>query len=419
MKRTRRVVLAIASALLAAACGNSNSAGGPDASKGGDGNPGGPDAANSPDGNLPSGVAAIPLSSPDGSFYTANVSIGSQSFAMVVDTGSTTAAVAGSTCTGCGVTPSYKPGATATDQHQTASAQYGSGSWNGEIYADTMGLGFGTPSASVKLASITSQTTFFDGNQNTFQGLLGLGGDNLLTQGTTSFLDGIVAAGVKDIESFQMCDANGGTMWLGGYDASHTGADPQYTAMSQSTQQLYYMVTLSDMKLGNTSIGYTSSTAIADTGTSLFYVSQTVANNVVTQANKATTLWQGTFASQQGVYCAMAKSGVTAAQIDTAMPPLNMTFPGAGGSFTMSIPATHSYMLDAGSGMWCIGIAYNSGLPGNITLMGDVGLRGMVTIFDRTKHQVGFAPSKGCPAAFTESAKAPTWVRERGHIPAL
>jgi hypothetical protein len=415
MKRTRRVVLAIASALVAASCGSSNKGAGPDASGDGDGNPGGGDAAN-PDSNLPSGVVAIPLSSPDGSFYTANMMIGAQSFAMVVDTGSTSAAVAGSACTGCGVTPSYKPGTTAADQHQAASAQYGSGSWKGEIYSDMLGLGFGTPSVAVKFASITSQVTFFDGNQNTFQGLLGLGGDGLLTQGTTSFLDAVVAAGVKDIESFQMCDSAGGTMWMGGYDASHTGAAPQYTAMN--TQLPYYAVTLSDMKLGTTSIGYTSSSAVADTGTSLFYVPQAVANNVVTQANKQTTLWQSNFtADSQGIYCTMAKSGVTATQIDAAMPPLTLTFPGSGGSFTMSAPATHSYMLDASGGMWCIGIAYNSQLFG-ITLMGDVGLRGFVTVFDRVNQQVGFAPSKGCPASFRAKTE-PTWVRERGHIPSF
>ena len=413
MHHARSVLLVIGPALLAA-CGGSST-----------GNPGNPDAANpnGPDARPPdaqplTGVAAIPLTgAADGSFYTASVGVGGQSFDMIIDTGSTTTAVAGQSCTNCGVSPRYTPGSTATDQHQAASAQYGSGSWNGEIFKDQVGLGQGTPAVPVKIASITSQQTFFQGGG--VEGLLGLGGDALLTQGTTSFLDGIVAAGVKDIESFQMCDARGGTMWLGGYDASHTGADPQYTAMKSPTQQLYYMVQLSDMKLGSTSIGFTSSTAIADTGTSLFYVPQTAANNIVAQANKATALWQGTFTSQQGIYCAMAKSGVTAAQIDSTMPPLTMTFPGTSGSFTMSIPATSSYMLDGGSGLWCIGITYNSqlGLPSNFVLMGDVGLRGMVTIFDRTKNQVGFAPSKGCPAAFTESAKAPTWVRERGHLP--
>jgi hypothetical protein len=183
-----------------------------------------------------------------------------------------------------------------------------------------------------------------------------------------------------------------------------------------NAQLPYYAITLSDMKLGSTSIGYSSSTAIADTGTSLFYVSQAVANGVVAQANKATTVFDVPFAQQQGIYCAMAKTGVTSTQIDAAMQPLTMTFPGSGGSFTVSAPASRSYMFDAGGGLWCIGIAYNSQLAG-FTLMGDIGLRGFVTIFDRVGKRIGFAPEKGCAGSHFRAATAPTPLRERGHIP--
>jgi hypothetical protein len=396
-------------AIAFAACGNNNNNqhNGPDA-------PPMVDAAK-PDAPLP-GVAAIPLMSPDGTFYTAATTIGAQSFAMVVDTGSTTAAVAGTSCTTCAVTPKYTPGTSATDQHQAASAQYGSGSWNGEIFSDQMGLGAMTPAVAVKLASISSEKTFFDGNNNAFQGLLGLGGDGLLTQGTTSYFDGVVAAGVMNIVSFEMCDADGGTMWLGGYDPAHTAAAPQYASMS--SQLPYYAVTLSDLKLGTTSVGFTSSTAIVDTGTSLFYVSQTVANNIVTQANKATTVFTGAFTSQQGVFCATTKTGVTAAQIDAALPPLALTFNGTGGAFTITAPATSSYLLDTGGGMYCIGISSNPQLAG-FTLMGDIGMRGFVTIFDRVNHQVGFAPEKGCAGRPHAHASVATPLRERGHVPDL
>ena len=390
-----------------AACGSNghNQNDGPDA-------PPTVDAAR-PDAPVPD-LAAIPLASPDGTFYTASTQIGTQSFAMVVDTGSTTAAVAGASCTGCAVTPLYAPGASATDQHQTASAQYGSGSWKGEIFSDQVGLGAMTPVVPVKLASITSQTTFFDGNNNGYQGLLGLGGDGLLTQGTTSYFDQVVTAGIKSIASFQLCDSAGGTMWLGGYDPAHTAAAPQYTAMK--SQLPYYAVTLSDMKLGTTSLGYTSSIAIVDTGTSLFYVSQAVASNVLAEANKATAVFAGAFTQQQGVYCAMAKAGVTDAQIDAALSPLTLTFPGTAGSFTISAPATRSWLLDVGGGMWCIGISSDAQLAG-FSLMGDIGLRGFVTVFDRTNHQVGFAPEMGCAGGPHVRASVATPLRERGHIP--
>jgi len=403
MEGARFAFIAIASA----ACGhNDNQHNGPDAPPAVD--------APKPDAPVPD-VAAIPLMSPDGTFYTAATQIGGQSFAMVVDTGSSTAAVAGTPCTACAVTPKYTPGTSATDEHQTASAQYGSGSWNGEIFSDQMGLGAMTPAVPVKLASISTEKTFFDGNNNGFQGLLGLGGDGLLTQGTTSYFDGVVAAGMKSIVSFEMCDAAGGTMWLGGYDPAHTAAAPQYAAMS--AQLPYYAITLSDLKLGTTSVGFTSSTAIVDTGTSLFYVSPTVANNVVTQANKATTVFTGAFAQQQGIFCATAKTGVTPAQIDAALPPLALTFKGTAGAFTISAPATSSYLLDVGGGMWCIGISSDPQLAG-FTLMGDIGMRGFVTIFDRVNHQIGFAPEMGCTRPQAHASVA-TPLRERGRLPDL
>jgi hypothetical protein len=181
------------------------------------------------------------------------------------------------------------------------------------------------------------------------------------------------------------------------------------------SQLPYYAVTLSDMKLGTTSLGFTSSTAIVDTGTSLMYVSQSVASAVVTQANKATAVFTGAFTSQQGIFCAMAKSGVTNTQIDAALPPLALTFPGTGGAFTISAPATRSYLLDVGGGMWCIGVSSNPQLAG-FTLMGDIGMRGFVTVFDRVNHQVGFAPGMGCPA-HPQRASVATPLRERGHLP--
>src|SRR5580692_6328859 len=59
----------------------------------------------------PTNVVAVPLTGCIPS-YMANVSIGTpaQSFALILDTGSTTLAVASSTCADCGVSPVYTPG---------------------------------------------------------------------------------------------------------------------------------------------------------------------------------------------------------------------------------------------------------------------------------------------------------------------
>ena len=422
MTRARRFVFVLGTAALVA-CGGTNSGNNGDIDAAGSGGPDGPhgtpDASpNTPDAAPPGGVAAIHLTSPDGLVYTAQLDIESQKFGVIVDTGSSTLAVAGSSCSGCtGASPKYTPGSMATDLKMTASAQYGSGSWNGELFSDTLGFGAGTSSVKVSFASMTSQTGFFDGS-NQFQGLMGLGPDALLTKGTTSYLDALAKTGMTDVEAFQLCDSGGGTMWLGGYDPAATSADPQYTPMS--SQLPYYAMTISSMKLGTTDVGFTSSSAIADTGTSLFYTSSTVANNILTQVNKATTLWTGAFTNQQGIYCGTAKSGVTATQIDAAMPPMTLTLPGAtGGSFTVSAPATRSYLLDVGSGMWCIGVTSDSSIPAGFALFGDMGLRGFVTIFDRVHKQIGLAPEKGCAGQAFRAVEKPVPARERGHLPNL
>src|SRR6478752_2829192 len=102
--------LALTITLGAAGCGSS-----PDAAK-----PDAPavqaDSAPTPDAPVhQDGVVAIPLTALGGG-YSAKLSLGGQSFDVIVDTGSTTTAVASATCTNCGVTPAYMS-AGATDLH--------------------------------------------------------------------------------------------------------------------------------------------------------------------------------------------------------------------------------------------------------------------------------------------------------------
>jgi hypothetical protein len=204
-------------------------------------------------------------------------------------------------------------------------------------------------------------------------------------------------------------------MWLGGYDPAAASASPLYTEMN--TALPYYVVNLAGLTLGGDSVGFSPTFAIADTGTTLFYVPTAVANGVKARASAATDLF-GTFSSMQGVDCAMAQPGVTAAQIDAALPPLSLTFDDPTGTpFTVESPATRSYLFDGGGGLWCVGLVDNAQLGANIVLMGDMGLRGFVTIFDLDHQQVGFAPDRGCGARKRKAVISP--LRERGNLPAI
>ena len=115
--------------------------GGHDASGGGsDGNGGGSDAnGGGSDATRSGAFLTIPLDVGDQLHANgAGVNVGGQSFEMLLDTGSTTLGVAGTGCTNCAVTPLYTPGSTATNENQTITETFGSGSPCPEMSTKTL-----------------------------------------------------------------------------------------------------------------------------------------------------------------------------------------------------------------------------------------------------------------------------------------
>jgi len=376
----------------------------------------------------PVGVA-LPLTSPDGSFYLANLTIASQTFKMDIDSGSTTTAVAESACTTCtGVTPLYAPGAGAVDTHRTASTMYPDGSgWMGEVYTDKIGLGSGTPDVSVSFAGITTQDMFF--TDSSYEGILGLGPKFLLETGTTSYLDAVTKAGTVPVMGFEMCGTTG-TMWLGGFDSAATSAAMQYTPMVPITNdQPFYALTIDDVALGGTSLGiakamYVEHDAqtqaiyypIVDTGTSLAYLPTAAVNKLLSQVSGASgfsTLFTAAFDSNG---CVTAKAGVTAGTIDAMLPSMSISFPSASGAdIVLTSSATSSYMFDVGSSMFCFAIGDDGGFG---AVLGDTFMRGFVSVIDVQNNQIGFAADSGCgKTSKAEFAAAGTPLVEHGHGP--
>ncbi len=423
MSTSLRTALFIGSSLLgatlASACGGASKGDTPDATNAG------ADAA--PPDAVPGNYATIPLSTPDGSFYTAMITVGTQVFAVDVDTGSTTTGIASSACTSCGVTPLYAPGGTATDDHSTASTVYADNTrWSGEIYTDNLGFANGTPSVPVALVGITAQKGFFSGNE--YQGIMGLGPDELLENNTTSYLTAAVKAGLSPVLGFEMCPDRG-TMWLGGFDPAAASAAPQFTPMLpiDGNNNPYYAVELDDLGLGGTSLGFGASTfqdPIVDTGTSLTYFPTSAFDALMTKVNTSTgftTLFPSQTLSDSAFppdYGCVTTAGVTAAQVDAALPPLTYTFPApAGGTFTVNVPATLSYIYQGGPGQFCLAV----GDGGKGSLLGDTFLQAFVTVFDIPGARMGFAPDAGCSsghaARIARIVAEVGPLREHGHPP--
>src|ERR1700733_7703943 len=114
----------------------------------------------------------VPLTTSNQEFWSPTMTVGGQTFVMDLDTGSTTTAVAGTTCSTCtNVSPEYMPSSTAMDDMKTAESEYADGTgWQGEIYQDTIMIGSDTPKATLAIVDISTQVVgggqagFFDGH---------------------------------------------------------------------------------------------------------------------------------------------------------------------------------------------------------------------------------------------------------------
>jgi hypothetical protein len=210
----RRILFApITIALAASACGGSVNASPQGSGKSGqmtdDGGAGDDASADTGSGNNPgpdgstgtSSLITVPLEECTPLVYKAGVTVGSQTFQMIIDTGSTTLGVASSKCTDCGVTPLYTPGTAAVDEGSTTTSQYGSGSWTGEIYQDSVGF-TSDPTVPLKFAAITTQSMFFGPmmcqSGGGYQGIMGLDRAKAELSGTNAFFGGAAVHPVHD-----------------------------------------------------------------------------------------------------------------------------------------------------------------------------------------------------------------------------
>jgi hypothetical protein len=365
-----------------------------------------PDA--STEGEPPLGPIAVPLFSCVPAVYTAAVTIGAtQQFQLSIDTGSTSLGVASTQCSGCGVTPLYAPGSTAVDEGKMADSQYGSGSWTGEVYEDAVAFD-SRATTEVALVAIDTQSQFFqtircDSTSGGMQGIVGFGPAGSALPGTNGFFDELVArAQVPDVFATELCDT-GGTLWLGGYDASSVTAAPQYVPFNTDAYSpFYYTVNLTSVSVNGTSIPIATAQyadTVVDTGTSVFllgleaYGALTTA--IASDAQFQKVFGGAAFFASQG--CAAVTE--TKAALDAALPALTLTF-GSTAPIRVTMLATDSYLFPYGADRWCPaldGIAQSSDEFPLASILGAPLLRSSITIFDRANHRLGFAPHAACP----------------------
>jgi hypothetical protein len=363
---------------------------------------------------------AVPLEACNPAVYTASVTLGgSQTFQLLLDTGSTTLAVAGANCPSCrdaGASPLYQPGPSATDENMTAAATYGAlvtTGWSGEIFEDDVTPGTppsSTGTARVKLVSIQQQDEFLVGSCGTPgatpQGLIGFAPSLSATTGTDGYFDDLVAGGaVPNVFATQLCP-NGGTLWLGGYDPAAMTAPPVFTPMAPPGFDAYvYTVSLVSIAVSGTTVPIQSgvyTAALIDTGSDITSLSPD-AFSALTTAIQNDSAFAQTFGSAAASFFASQGNCIhldqTKEVLDATLPPLTLTF-GANPTVTVQAAATESYLLSPGSGLWCPALTSRALTPNFQSIAAILGapmLRSNVVIFDRANERIGFAPHAPCP----------------------
>jgi hypothetical protein len=341
----------------------------------------------------PASTIAVPLTG-CGWAFSGELSIGGSPFRLIVDTGSASLVVAGSTCASCvsaGISPLYSPGPSATDLHRM-SQETVNGSISGEVYQDTVTAG-GRSGVQVALIDIASQTALpAPGNCDAAQGILGMAPASLLAPGTTSFPAQLAAAGVRDEFALHFCAASG-NLWLGGYDPAAADGSPAYVDMHDDR---YYTVALDDVAVAGTSVGVPASAygqAIVDSGAPGLGLPQAAYDAAISMIAASPTFHtlfgDSSWFAHQHVCTTLA---MTPAQVDDALPKLTVQI--GNPAISIDLPATASYLEPYAAST---GTSYCPAIfPFGVTDLGNTLIRAGLVIFDREQHHLGFAHTPPC-----------------------
>ncbi|KAH9947115.1 acid protease [Amylocystis lapponica] len=225
---------------------------------------------------LPRAAAGSVTATNQAEDYVVSVGVGSPAtyYNLLVDTGSSN--------TWLGADKSYKSTSTSKDTGSSVSVSYGSGSFSGEEYTDTVTFGSGL-TISKQSIGVASESQGFSG----VDGILGIGPVDL-TQGTLSsqtqtvptvtgnlFSQGVIPnnlVAVSFAPPTSDSDANG-ELTFGGTDSSKYTGSITYTPLTSTSPASEYWGIDESITYGTSKTSILSSTAgIVDTGTTLVLI---------------------------------------------------------------------------------------------------------------------------------------------------
>jgi len=367
--------------------------------------------------------------------FTIPVAIGASTFELLVDTGSSTLAVAGAACQSCaGVSPLWQATtAVSINQHRMAAGMYGDGSgWRADVWRDTVRLPHGgnSSAASMRLAVMNAQSkedVNADGSHNpdatpffipdvcadhtdtfmrqiTTQGIIGFGFSGLASGGTDSFPSELFRqhAHLDKTFAMQMC-ADRGSLWIGGTDNATYLGEPLYTPV---TQAAYWSVAPSGVYIDDETlnVSFADFTArssyvnIVDSGTTMWELPTAVHRKIVDRIIRHPAFRRlfrsaphNNFFDHSSGWCEGTFEPVTWQELQRQLPTITLQF---ANGLSLTMDGVGSYMLpcNAAYDQWTPGIGGSEfGMIGGWPLMNQ-----FVVMHDMQSMRVGFAPALGC-----------------------
>lgn len=309
--------------------------------------------------------------------YIAPVKIGGTTYDLIVDTGSSN--------TWCGAQSACEPSSTGQDTGNSVKVSYGSGSFSGEEYTDT--VSFGGLTVQGQSVGAASSSTGFNG----VDGIIGFGPVDL-TENTVSgvssvptFMDNLYSQGSISTEvlgvSFRpesgsdTSDSNG-ELTLGGTDSSrYSGSISYFPQLQSGAAAAYWGISIAKMTYGSTTLS-SSTSGIVDTGTTLIYIPSSAYSRFLSAAGGKTDSSSGlaVFSTKP-----TANVGITFGSTTFTLTPAQYLVPQAQYSF---------YGLSSGKYYAWIN---DGGTQGVTTIIGQKFLENYYSVFDTTNARIGFA----------------------------
>lgn len=334
-----------------------------------------------------------------------------QTFHLIVDTGSTTFAVASSLCdASCNsVSPLYSPSNTA-ETFGTASTTYGDGSnWFGTIFNEYVALATNestitndSPAATMKIVAITTNQDFFaesncylQPSTNIYQGIIGFAYASIAAPGSSAIIDSM------NINEFtlQLCFGSG-NMWIYHYDARFIVNEFEYVPIMQNT---FYVVQVSEIEidLPDHIILQGSINAIVDSGTTNFILTPSLFQSFVNHIYDSVS-FQSAFNDNRNFFTSgfCYTTSWTKEQLNAALPKWKIKF--NNGVTLVEIDAVESYLLtflyNGNQLVYCPGLAQSSH---NFLVLGYGFMNQFTTRFDIINNRIGFAKTNLCGHSVT------------------